>query len=145
MSLACDVKEIINCQAEIKATLAMIIEQIGDQATLTELCEKMEVLEEKICGPCPEEVVGEMTETSVTVAGETEVVAGDEIELFNDAGEVVGKAEVTEVAYDAETNQSTLTLANTETTAELSTVTTVKKKFVAATKINRESGKKKEG
>ena len=130
MSLACDVKEILACVQEIKATL-------GDQATLEELCQKMEVLEEKICGPCPEAVVGEMTATEVTVEGETDVAAGDEIELFNDAGEQVGTAEVTAVAYNAETNQSTLTLANTEATAELSTVTAVKKKFVAATKIER--------
>ncbi|OED44914.1 hypothetical protein ACH42_06310 [Endozoicomonas sp. (ex Bugula neritina AB1)] len=131
---------LIQQQAEIdfiKTCILEIKEAVGDQATLQELCDKVEVLEEKLCGPCSETVAGEMTANQVVVEGETDAAPGDTINLFNETGENVGTAEVTAVAYNAETNQSTLTLQNTQATAELSTVKTVKKQFVAATKIER--------
>ena len=135
-SLACQVAQILEKVCAIEETL-------GDVATLTEICEKVDNLNDKICGPCSFPVVGEMTATSVVLAGDPGYQPGDVINLQDADGNPTGEtAEVVSSTYDAETDQATVQLTNvTAAPAALTSIKSVKKARAAAPV---EEGPKKE-
>ena len=129
MSLSCDIKD-------IKELLEGL-----DTEVIATLCDKIEVLEskidfleEKLCGPCPKELAEEMTSLdSIVLEGDVtdEFVAGENIDLLNDAGEVVGTATVAAAEFNEATQTTTVKLEGAEVTGELSAVTSAKLQFVS--------------
>lgn len=133
MSLACDIKEIKELleglDTEIIATLCEKIEGLEAQNLL---------LEEKICGPCPVPLAEEMTnENQVVLEGDAtdQFPEGSEMELTDDNGNVVGTAQVNSSTYNAETNTTTVALAQTQVTGSLAQIKSVKKPFVSQARV----------
>ena len=135
MSLACDVQEILDCQAELKAnqasiisTLSTLMDSLGNVATLEELCEKVDAQDEclaeiKEAVICTENVAV----TGITLNGmsapEGAFQTGDVIDLLDENGEALGTATVGQVSgtkYEL--------LDNTVAEANLTAVTAAVKK-----------------
>lgn len=136
MSLACDIKDIKDAleglDTEIITTLCEKIDSLEESNDI--LCQKVENLEKKLCGPCPVPLAEDMTDANVVV------LEGDQTEQFSEAsemeitdaeGNVVGTAEVVSSTYNQEANTTTVQLANsTVQAAQLSSVKSVVKNFV---------------
>lgn len=108
--LGCNVETILACVLELKETL-------GDVATIEALCEKVdtvienqETLEQILCAPCPLPLVGPFNGTTSVVEGDQtgEISVGDELNVYDDSGAIVGTQTVTAISYNAATNQTTI-------------------------------------
>lgn len=141
MTIACDVKTILTCVLSIK-------ESLGDVATSDAICDKLDNLEEKLCGPCIVPLAEPMTAaTSAIVKGDatSQFSPGSDFEQVDAIGVVIGTAQVTNAIYNAATDTTTVQLAsNTVAAAQLSLVKGAKRKFTPSFARTKEPVKEKE-
>jgi hypothetical protein len=122
--LACDVAFIKSCITEIKAS-------IGDQASIEELCDKVDVITENqttiietlddMCADCPEELAAPFTVEQVVVDGDQteKFAAGADVVLTDENGNKVGEGVVASSTYSEATMQTTVLLESATLNADV--------------------------